>query len=210
MVDQNPNPNEPLNEDEQLLIDDHNYDGIQEYDNPIPGWWKWLFIATVVFSPLYILWFHAPGQNRDLLAQYESAYAANLEKKFGEIGELEGDADTILKFMNDKEWYAFGKNAYTTNCVTCHGANGEGISGPNLTDEYYINVKKIEDIASVIHNGAKAGAMPAFNTRLHPNTIVLTSSYIASLRGRNLPGRAPEGEQIAPWPTVSAEAEPAE
>jgi len=53
----------------------------------------------------------------------------------------------------------------------------------------------------VIKEGAKAGAMPAWGNRLHPNEIVLVSSYIASLKGTRAPGgKAPEGEQIAgPW-----------
>jgi cytochrome c oxidase cbb3-type subunit 3 len=69
-----------------------------------------------------------------------------------------------------------------------------------LTDDYYKNVKKITDIAEVIKNGAAGGSMPAWRTRLHPNEVVLMAAYVAGLRGKNLPGRGPEGEKIDPWP----------
>ncbi len=181
-------------------LDDHNYDGIQEYDNPIPGWWSWIFVATVAFAPAYIVWFHAPGMGRTIAERYDQAYAANLEKQFGEIGELSPDAATILKYSTDPQWLAVGASTFQTNCVSCHGSNAEGKSGPNLTDDAYLNVDSIDDIATVINHGAANGAMPAWSTRLHPNAVVLTASYVASLRGTNAAdGKAPQGDVIAPW-----------
>ena len=66
--------------DDPLL--EHNYDGIQEYDNPLPGWWKWLFVATILFSPLYMLFYHSGVEGRSVEAQYEAAMAANMRKRF--------------------------------------------------------------------------------------------------------------------------------
>jgi cytochrome c oxidase cbb3-type subunit 3 len=77
--------------------------------------------------------------------------------------------------------------------------------GPNLTDDYYKNVKQITDIAEVIKNGAAGGSMPAWKTRLHPNEVVLMAAYVAGLRGKNLKGRPPEGEKIPPWPSAAVE-----
>jgi len=89
--------------------------------------------------------------------------------------------------------------------VSCHGANAAGQIGPNLTDDYYKNVQQLTDIPKIISGGAAAGAMPAWKTRLHPNEIVLVAAYVASLRGKNLPGpRGQEGERIAPWPAPLA------
>ena len=68
--------------------------------------------------------------------------------------------------------------------------------GPNLTDDYYKNVKQITDIAEVIKNGAAGGSMPAWRTRLHPNEIVLMAAYVAGLRGKNLRAAPPEGDKI--------------
>ncbi len=114
---------------------------------------------------------------------------------------LQPDRETILKYMNDPEWLAVGQVVYKTNCVSCHGAKGEGLVGPNLTDDYWKNVRKVEDIATVIANGAANGSMPAWKNRLsHPNQIVLTAAYIASLRNNPLPGPRPaEGDPVPPW-----------
>jgi cytochrome c oxidase cbb3-type subunit 3 len=79
--------------------------------------------------------------------------------------------------------------------------------GPNLTDEYYKNVRQVEDIAKVIIKGAGNGAMPAWANRLNENEIVLVSAYVASLRGQNVPGKNPDGVEIAPWPEPAAESE---
>lgn len=192
-------PNQPSDD----LLSDHCYDGIQEYDNPTPGWWNWLFIASIVFAPVYWIYFHSPNQPRTLAAQYEQAYADNLKLQFGEIGTLEGDQATLVKYMDDPKWLTVGQITFQTHCISCHGKEGQGLSGPNLTDNYYIHVKKIEDIATVVSEGAKAGAMPAWGPKLHPNEVVLAAAYVASLRGENLPGKPAEGNEIAPWPSLS-------
>ncbi len=182
-------------------LSDHCYDGIQEYDNPTPGWWNWLFWGTIDLAPLYLIVFHSPNLNIRLSDQYAKAYAENLRLQFGEIGTLEPTAETILQYMHDPKWIAVGEATFQTNCVTCHGKDGQGISGPNLTDNAYKNVKKIDDIATVIHDGAQAGAMPAWGNRLHPNEMVLAAAYVASLRGKNAAGgKNPEGNEIPPWP----------
>ncbi len=189
---------------EEDKLSDHCYDGIQEYDNPTPFWWDLLFVGSVLFAPFYALWFHAPSMGRTHAAHYDVELAENMRLQFGEIGELTADESTILKYMKDPKWLTVGQATFATNCVSCHGTAGEGISGPNLTDDYYLNVKQITDIAKVIQNGAKAGAMPAWANRLHPNEIVLAASYVASMRGENLSSsRPPEGNQIDPWPTAT-------
>jgi cytochrome c oxidase cbb3-type subunit III len=183
-------------------LSDHVYDGIQEYDNPTPGWWNMLFIGSVVFSPLYLLWFHSPTSGRTLAAQYEVGMAENMKLQFGELGDLEPDEATIVKYMGEPQWLKVGQATFITNCVSCHGREGEGVSAPNMTDDHFLHVKQIADIASVIKNGAKNGAMPAWGNRLHPNEVVLAASYVAALRGKNLPSARPaEGEVIPPWPT---------
>ncbi|MFI4861387.1 MAG: cbb3-type cytochrome c oxidase N-terminal domain-containing protein [Phycisphaerales bacterium JB063] len=180
-------------------ITGHCYDGIQEYDNPTPAWWTWIFIGSVVFAVIYLFFVFAAGDELSPHGQYRRAYVANVEKKFGELGELEPDAATLIEYMDNEQWMAFAGNVFKTNCIACHGADGEGISGPNLTDHFYKNVTTIEDIARVVRDGAANGAMPPHETRLHPNEIVLVSSYVASLRGKGAQGRPAEGEEAPPW-----------
>jgi cytochrome c oxidase cbb3-type subunit 3 len=180
----------------------HDYDGIQEYDNPLPGWWKWLFVATVLFSFPYFAFFHFGAEGRTLADMHSSAVAANARLQFKDIGELAGDEQTILKYMQDQPMVRYGQSVYRANCVSCHGLTGGGIVGPNLTDNEYKGIKTVADLYRVITNGAAAGAMPAWQNRLQQNDRVLAAVYVATLRGTDPGGTAkpPEGKTIAPWP----------
>lgn len=184
---------------EHLL--DHEYDGIREYDNPTPAWWSWIFLGTFIFSILYFFFFqYSPvaWTNDDL---YRSSVAANLQQRFSEIGDLAPDEATLLTYMNEPEWLTVGETVFSGQCVQCHASDAAGGVGPNLTDDLYKNVKTITDIAKVISEGANNGAMPAWGQRLHVNEIVLVSSYVATLRGKNLVGPGIDGEvEIEPWP----------
>jgi cytochrome c oxidase cbb3-type subunit III len=181
-------------------IKEHAYDGIQEYDNPLPGWWKWTFVATVVFSVLYAMYFHIGAPGRTIFDRYDAELAANTRLQFQEIGELTPDETTLVSYLHKDNWLKVGGVVYKTHCVSCHGRDGEGKVGPNLTDSAFKNIRKIEDIARVVSDGAGKGAMPAWGSRLHPNEIVLVSAYVASLRDTDVSGKAPEGSSIPPWP----------
>jgi cytochrome c oxidase cbb3-type subunit 3 len=204
-VDKQPDNLPPDAPDDPLT--DHEYDGIREYDNPTPGWWSMLFFLSFVFSVLYILFFHV-GVGASVHEGYESASARLMTMKFGEIGDLEPNAQTILKYMNEPDWLAVGKSVFASKCATCHGSDAAGSAAPNLTDDLYVHVRKVEDIARVVTNGANNGNMPGWQGTLHINEIVLVSSYVASLRGENLPTsgwNGDAGQAIPPWPAESAD-----
>ena len=176
-------------------LTDHAYDGIREYDNPMPGWWVWLFWGTIVFSGFYF--FLATMINGAFSPVHEYDVAMAQELKRG--GVLKPDAETLVRLTHDEDSIKSGAAIFQTNCVSCHGRDASGLTGPNLTDDSYINVRKIDDIPDVVATGRKNGAMPAWKNRLSPNEVVLVSSYVASLRGQNKPGRPPEGQSIPPW-----------
>ncbi|MFN3190572.1 MAG: cbb3-type cytochrome c oxidase N-terminal domain-containing protein [Aureliella sp.] len=186
----------------QDQLTDHAYDGIQEFDNPLPGWWKWMFVGSFVFSVFYAMYFHIGAPGRAIADQYDRELAANTRLQFAEIGDLTADNATIAEYMAKDSWLKVGQVVFSTHCISCHGRDGEGKVGPNLTDEKYKHLKDLEGIARVIAKGAANNAMPAWSNRLHPNEIVLVSAYVASLRGTNHPaGKTPEGNDIPAWPT---------
>ena len=199
---------DPVNDPQQVpegAPDDpltgHDYDGIQEYDNPLPGWWKWLFIASIIFTPPYFFFYHNGTEGRSMADRYDRNLAANLQLQFGELGDLTADRANVVRFLHEPSWLQVGKAVFKSNCVSCHGSDGGGIVGPNLCDEQYKNVRDIGDILTVIEKGANAGAMPAWNNRLSTNEIVMVSAYVASLRGTTpAKPKAPEGNVIGPWP----------
>jgi cytochrome c oxidase cbb3-type subunit 3 len=196
----------------------HEYDGIQEYDNPTPGWWTAVFAATVVFSFFYFVFYHSGVPERSIYDSYNETKAVEARKTLARLGitELNVTEANMVQWMTDPDpkfqaYLAYGKSVFQGNCVSCHGNNGEGKVGPNFTDDYYKNVTRLTDIPRVVENGANNGAMPA-QRQLSKIDIALVSTYVASLRGQNLPsGLKPEhyGEIIAPWPKGNATPSPA-
>lgn len=182
----------------------HAYDGIQEYDNPLPGWWKWMFVGSFVFSVFYAMYFHIGAPGRSIADQYDRELAANTRLQFKEIGDLQPTNTTIAEYMQKDSWVKVGQVVFKTHCISCHGRDGEGKVGPNLTDTAYKNLNDLAGIARVVNEGAANNAMPAWSNRLHPNEVVLVSAYVASLRGTNKEGgKVAEGKEIPPWPTVA-------
>lgn len=176
----------------------HCYDGIEEYDNPLPGWWSWLFVLTILFSAAYFFVNEATGGMFSAVTAYDKDVSEANERQFSSR-VFNPDAKTLVELSHDQSMLKIGEGIFQTNCVACHGRNAEGLVGPNLTDDYYLNVVKIEDFVDVITKGRKNGSMPAWSNKLSPNQIIVVASYVASLRGKNLPGKPPEGKIPPPW-----------
>ena len=153
-----------------------------------------------------MLYFHIGAPGRSMADAYDRALAESTRRKFAEIGELKPDEATILRQMTKPNWVKVGKVVFKNNCATCHGLAGQGGVGPNLTDSFYKHVRSVQDIASVILDGANNNAMPAWREKMHVNEIVLVSAYVASLRGTNIEGgKAAEGVEIPAWPSAPPE-----
>lgn len=186
---------------ERLL--DHEYDGISEYDNPTPGWWHLLFLGSVAFSVFYAMFWHGSP----LAWTPQEALVADQQRYYGqlfkELGDLNPDEPTLIKLMEDEKWMAFGGALFAVNCAQCHGSEGTGINGPNLTDRSWINVKALPDLYKIITEGVSTKGMPAWNVRLGQNERVLVASYVARMSRNPKPGREPEGTPIDPWPSAA-------
>lgn len=184
---------------ESTLITGHEYDGIQEYDNPTPAWWHMVWIATMVLSVFYFaasLWSPMFVHQTDRLTQAQQAVN---ERLFAEIGDLSNTEADYAMLISDAKWMDIGASVFRANCASCHGADAGGSVGPNLRDGHYLNVVKMTDIGDVVRDGAAAGAMPAWQNRMHGNQIVLVSAYVASLRETGGGEKGPEGEEIPAW-----------
>lgn len=182
----------------QLL--EHEYDGIREYDNPTPGWWHAIFIATILFALLYFAFYHLSPVSFTIQENWNKAKVAENKRIFGKIGDLAADEETINKMAKDDAMMSIAKGMFVGNCASCHASDGGGINGVNLCDDNYKNVKKIADIYHVIEVGANNGAMPPWSARLSQNERVLLAAYVKNLRGtKPAAPKAPEGEVIPPW-----------
>ncbi|MHC5115114.1 MAG: cbb3-type cytochrome c oxidase N-terminal domain-containing protein [Planctomycetota bacterium] len=178
---------------------DHEYDGIQEYDNPMPGWWVLVFWGTILFCFPYLAWYHV-GVGPSIHDDYEAELAAYAQQLLETYGELEPDEATMLRFMDDDIAMTGMASLFKSKCAQCHLADGSGNVGPNLTDDHGINIKTMTDIYTTISDGVIAKGMPEWKGKLTDTEIVLLSAYVARLRRNPLPGKAPQGDPIAPWP----------
>ena len=186
-------------------LTDHEYDGIREFDNPTPGWWNWLFIGSFFFAVLYFTAYHLGTAGTSVAQAYENEKIEASKRMIAAYGDLPVDEKTILENLHNQNLIAVGQSLFATNCISCHGKDGQGLVGPNMTDDYYKNIKTLGDFGKVIQNGAANGAMPSWKNRLASTEIVAAAVYVANLRGKNLPGpRGPEGELAPPWPDAPA------
>jgi cytochrome c oxidase cbb3-type subunit 3 len=177
-------------DDEKDLLMDHEYDGIRELDNHMPAWWLWLFYFTIAWGVGYMVYYYMlGGPTQEELYEQEMAAAAEqygLEPE-GDGGETEV-SDFSWAFLEDQERIEEGREIYMSNgnlCYTCHGANGEGIVGPNITDDLWIHGCSAKEIASSIIEGYPDRGMIAYGSgaRLSDEQVQSLISYIASIQG---------------------------
>lgn len=197
----------------------HEYDGIQEFDNPTPPWWTYIFIASCIYAVCYLAYYHMGDMSLSVAEDYQVNYNQNIRTQYEAVGELTADRETMLKLMAEPGFLEMGQAVYAGNCVSCHGPDGGGVKGigPNMHDDHYKNVRVLTDVIHVVQAGAADGMMPAWENRLNSNDIILVSAYVASLRGSAVAnGKEPEGEVIPPWdaedgaaPTVTSDTEAA-
>jgi cytochrome c oxidase cbb3-type subunit 3 len=183
---------------EPRLID-HNYDGIQEYDNPLPRWWVYLFWATIVFAVLYLFNVPGIGVGKGRIADYNADMAAAKERVAAV--ELAGGGppspDALAAAATDRGVIAEGKAVYTANCVACHKADGGGMIGPNLTDDFWVHGGTLPEVRNTVDQGVLAKGMPQWGKVLRPEQVTAAAAYVMTLQGTNPPNaKAPEGVQV--------------
>jgi cytochrome c oxidase cbb3-type subunit 3 len=175
----------PLSEEKDLLIE-HEYDGIQELDNPTPSWFMYLFYSTIVFAVAYLLIYHVFGVGQLQYAEYrtEVAQADVAKKEFLSKAANRVDESTV-KLVKDPAVIASGQAIFKQTCSPCHGEHAQGVVGPNLTDDFWLHGGKINDIFKTIKYGAPAKGMPTWEKQLSAKQIADVANYVKSLHGTN-------------------------
>jgi cytochrome c oxidase cbb3-type subunit 3 len=149
------NDNIIMNEKEETLLLDHCYDGIEEFDYPLPTWWKWTFWGGIIFGAFYIYFYLVAG-GPTLKDEYEKELA-RVEKVQEEQRLLTGNFDLqeFKQWSNKPESTNMAALVYEENCLSCHEEGGKGDIGPNLTDKHWVNLKEVnpQSIYSFIRVG---------------------------------------------------------
>jgi cytochrome c oxidase cbb3-type subunit III len=176
------------------LLLDHEYDGIKEFDNPMPRWWRWIFWASFYFSIGYIVHYHLTGNGTSVQGEYEADVALARE---ADAAALLGNAvteETLSKLAADAPMMADAAKLFSTRCSSCHGGNAEGLIGPNLTDGYWLNGDAtLLAIHTIVGEGVLAKGMPSWNRQLRPIEVAKLAAYVGTLRNTNRPG--PKGAE---------------
>jgi cytochrome c oxidase cbb3-type subunit 3 len=174
----------------------HDYDGIQEFDNPMPRWWVWIFWATILFAIAYAADVTGTLRGPGRIAAY-NAQIADAERRWpAPVAADEATLAALAALAKDSRVLATGKTLFTANCIACHRADAGGIIGPNLTDEYWLHGGSLAEIRTTIFNGVLAKGMPNWGKFLKPDQVNALAVYVASLGGSNPPNpKAPQGDK---------------
>jgi cytochrome c oxidase cbb3-type subunit 3 len=206
----------PLEKEETILLD-HNYDGIKELDNHLPPWWKWLFYFTIVWGMVYLLVYHVFDAQPLMIEEYDIAMEdAHIAKQA--MMALAGNNidENNVEFSEAADVLANGKAIYDRECVACHAPEGQGLIGPNLTDNYWIHGGSIQNVFSTVKYGVPQKGMISWQSKLTPSDMRDVSSYILTFVGTTPqnppPPKAAEGELYTPETTEENQTseEPAE
>jgi cytochrome c oxidase cbb3-type subunit 3 len=175
---------------------DHEYDGIKELDNPLPPWLKYLFYVTIVVSFSYLTLLFV-FEDDDIVQRKEYRKEIMAARAKTEVAVTEESAKAAAAPLSQEQILAAGKAIYDKTCLVCHGKFGEGLVGPNFTDEYWIHGGRPEDLLKVINDGVIEKGMISYKSQLNPTQINHVITYILSLQGTNPPNpKAPQGEKF--------------
>ena len=179
----------------------HEYDGIQELDNKLPGWWVLLFYITTIFGILHFCYYHVIDKGQLPAEKYEAAIAAHDERQ-AELAAAEALANPesvviMTEPSTDAAIIATGKAIFDQHCFACHLKTGGGMVGPNLTDDHWIHGASFAENVHTVTVGVPEKGMISWKPVLKKAEIEAVCSYMYTLRGtKPAPGKAPEGTQI--------------
>ncbi|MCE0912170.1 MULTISPECIES: cytochrome-c oxidase, cbb3-type subunit III [Pseudomonas] len=174
----------------------HSFDGIEEYDNPLPKWWFWLFVGTLVFSVGYLILYPGLGNWKGILPGYENGWTGanewqkemdRADARFGPIFAKYA-AMPVEEVAKDPQALKMGGRLFASNCSVCHGSDAKGAFGfPNLTDKDWRWGGDAETIKASIMNG-RHGVMPAWAEVIGEQGVADVAAYVlTSMDGRTLP-----------------------
>ena len=184
----------PVEKEADVLLD-HDYDGIRELDNALPPWWKYGFYVTIVVAVVYMFLFHITGSGKNPEQEYaaEMAEAQKMDEVYKAKTKNLVDENNIT--IAEADGIAAGKALYTQSCIACHGANGEGGIGPNLTDNYWIHGGSMNKIYQTIKIGYPEKGMQSWQSMYSPVQMKNLASFVKSIAGtKPANAKAPQGE----------------
>ncbi|WP_200911578.1 cytochrome-c oxidase, cbb3-type subunit III [Teredinibacter purpureus] len=174
-------------EDPENKTTGHVYDGIEEYDNPLPRWWFILFVITLIYAAIYLVLYPGMGSFKGLLGwsstgelrMDQEKAQADLAETFGVYSQM-----PLEELVHDGRAMKMGVRLFANNCAVCHGADAGGNFGfPNLTDNAWLHGGSPDEILTSIRDG-REGAMPAWGDIIGESNVVAVSEYVLKTSGQ--------------------------
>lgn len=161
----------------------HDYDNIRELDNRLPPWWLYGFYLTIIFAVIYLWRFHVSHTAPSSLEEYAAAVQKGEEEKEAFLAGAASKVDENTVQMLDAAGIASGKAIFTSSCAPCHGADGGGVVGPNLTDDYWLHGGSLKAVFKTIKYGVPEKGMKSWKDDFSPVQLAQLASFVKSLHG---------------------------
>lgn len=166
----------------------HVWDGdLREMNNPLPRWWVWLFIITIIFSGVYLALYPGLGNNPGKLGWTSSGqHQAEMDKGEKDVAPLYARFASMTPedMSKDPQAVAIGERLFMNNCAQCHGSDARGSKGfPNLTDSDWLHGGSPEKIKETITKGRVGNMPPQAAAVGTPDEVKNVAHYVLSLSG---------------------------
>jgi cytochrome c oxidase cbb3-type subunit 3 len=172
----------------------HVYDGIVEEENRLPRWWLGILFGSVAFAVIY--WagdqqLKAWGSPRETFDKQMAAARAAQTAAMATVS-----AQSLVALSQQPAKVAEGKDTFASTCSPCHKADGSGLIGPNLTDEYWLHGGAPDKIWKTVHDGVPAKGMVAWADILGEAKVASVVAYVLTIKNTHVAGgKAPEGDR---------------
>lgn len=184
----------------------HDYDGIRELDNKLPPWWLYGFYLTIIAGVIYLYRYHVSHTGMSSEQEYIASVEAAAKSKEAYLKKAPASVDeNTVVLITDPAQLAAGEANYQQLCAVCHGKKGEGLVGPNLTDDYWLYGGGVKDIFKTIKYGTNKG-MQSWKENLNGDKMAQIVGYIKTLHGTNPPNAKPPAGDLYKEATETAAA----
>lgn len=162
----------------------HTFDGIEEYNNPLPRWWLWLFVICIIFAVVYLILYPGLGNYQGTLGWTSTN---QWQKQKDQADQIYGPifakyaAVPVEELAKDKEAMQVAQRIFINTCAACHGPNAQGAKGfPNLTTNVWLFGGKPEDLINTITNG-RVGVMPPMAPVIGQENVLAVANYVRKI-----------------------------
>jgi cytochrome c oxidase cbb3-type subunit 3 len=162
-------------------------------------WW-----GSLIFSAAYLIFYALSFGEGSMEAEYRAdtqQALTSIQAHYDANPLVPPKAADLLAGAKNAAVLDLGATRFAKSCAPCHGAQAQGLIGPNLTDDRWIHGGSVEQVFQSLVKGWPAKGMPPWGRALKPEEISALTSYLRSLQGSNPPNPKPaEGDPVAPEP----------